>query len=97
VHYAIPEVRSGLSTWGQKRILAMIMGVGSIAWILIGLFLWEVGWKGRAIILALVIPSAFLYLLGNTESEPLFWALGFALRVAVAVVYLIWRKFPVVS
>ncbi len=75
----------------------MIMGVASLTWILIGLFVWEVGWKGRAIILALVIPSAFLHLLGDTESEPLFWALGFALRVAIGVVYLIWRRLPVVS
>lgn len=75
----------------------MVAGVAGIALILIGMFFWEVGWKGRVVILALVIPSAFLHLLGDAETAPLFGALGLALRVAIAVVYLIWRKLPVVS
>lgn len=75
----------------------MVTGVGGIALILIVMFIWEARWKGRVIILALVIPSAFLHLLGDSETEPLFGTLGLALRVAIAVVYLIWRRLPVVS
>lgn len=76
---------------------AMQMFVGLLAWILIGLFLWEAGWKGRGIILALVIPSAFLHHLGDADSTYLFGAIGFAIRVAIACAYLIKRKLPAVS
>ena len=75
----------------------MMTGVGSLALILIGMFLWEAPWKGRAVILALVILSGTVHLLGDGETAPLFEALGFALRVAIAVVYLIWRRLPVVA
>lgn len=75
----------------------MIAGVGSLALILIGMFLWEAPWKGKAIILALVVLSGTLHLLGDVETAPIFEAFGFALRVSIAVVYLIWRRLPVVS
>ena len=81
----------------RLKEVSMIAGVGAIAWILIGMFLWDAGWRGRAIILALVIPSCFFHLLGDGETEALYGALGFALRVAIGVVYLIWRRLPVVS
>ena len=64
---------------------------------LIALFLWDVRWKGRAIILALLLCSVVLPLLGDQDSVYLYSALGFALRVAIACVYLVRRQLPVVS
>lgn len=75
----------------------LIAGVSAIAWLLITAFLWEARWRGRLAILAIVVPSIFLHHLGDGDTTHLYWALGFALRVGVAVVYLIWRQLPVLS
>lgn len=71
--------------------------IGLLAWALIVMFLWEVGWKGRAIIIGLVLVSVALPYAGGEESVYLFAALGFAIRVAIACAYLIKRKLLVVS
>jgi hypothetical protein len=75
----------------------MQSGVGGLAFILIALFLWESRWKGRVVILTLVAISLLLHRLGDDDSVYLFDALGFAMRVAIACVYLIWRRLPDVS
>ncbi len=76
---------------------AMQAMVGVLSWILIALFLWESQWKGRAVILGFVFLSVVISLMGDGDSQYLYRALGFALRVAIAIVYLIKRQLPVLS
>lgn len=76
----------------------MLQGiVGVLSWVLIVLFVCEIRWKGRVILLSLVALSVVLPYFGDTESAPLYGALGFAMRVALACVYLIKRQLPVVT
>lgn len=71
--------------------------IGLLSWILIGLFVWQVRWRGRLVIAGFVVLSVVLPYLGDGDSTHLLWAFGFAIRVGIACVYLIWRGLPVVS
>lgn len=76
----------------------MLQGVvGVLSWVLIVLFVFEIRWKGRAILFSLVALSVVLPYLGDAESAPLYGAVGFAMRVALACAYLIKRQLPVVT
>ena len=75
----------------------MSMVANLFCWVMIVLFLIDLGWKGRAIVAGLVVFSLALPYFGDDESAGLLSALGFALRVVIVCGYIIKERMPVVS
>ena len=66
----------------------MFMIAGILVWVFIVLLFVDVGWKGRVAIAGIVLLSMALPRFGDADSAPLLGAIGFSVRVLLAIFYI---------